>query len=590
MIELPAAMTRNTKVLLVMDVVESVRIMEQDQDGFVRRWQQLVEEAEQNVLPLHGGRIVKSLGDGLMLEFADAQTCVKAAFAIQYFSEAANQDVAPSLQMHLRMGGHVASFVTDQHDIYGTDVNLTARFCTLAGPSDIVISAELRDRLVPSLDADIEDMGECYLKHVEEPIHAYRIAPPGRIPVMISPPADVTELRPTIAVIPFTARTSGPDDSVLGEILAEEIIAALSRTPDLNVISRLSTTSLRGRDTSLPELQNHLKANYVLSGAYRVAGSQLILVTELIEARTGRVVWGESLRSTVQEVLRGEDRITSEVVAQLGAHVVHTEMQRAASRPLPNLESSTLLLGAISLMHRSTRSEFDRVREMLEYLIDRHRRLPTPRAWLAKWHVLQVTRGLSSGGKDETKRALEQTQRALDVDPSCSLALAIEGFVHCHMLKDLDGAAQRYELALAANPNDSLAWLFSGVLHAFQGVGYPAKAAAEKALSLSPLDPMLYFYQSLAASAVLASGDYESAIALAKASLRANKAHSSTYRALTIALSLNRQTDEAKDTAQQLLTIEPNFNVREFIRRSPSEHYPAGQIYAQALRDAGVPE
>ena len=158
------------------------------------------------------------------------------------------------------------------------------------------------------------------------------------------------------------------------------------------------------------------------------------------------------------------------------------------------------------------------------------------------------------------------------------------------MLKDLDGAAQRYELALAANPNDSLAWLFSGVLHAFQGVGDPAKAAAEKALSLSPLDPMMYFYQSLAASAVLASGDYTKAIALAQASLRANKAHSSTYRALTIALSLNKQMDEAKDTALRLLTIEPNFNVREFIRRSPSENYPAGQIYAQALRDAGVPE
>ena len=589
MIELPPSMTRNTKVLLVMDVVESVRMMEQDQDDFVRRWQQLVQHAEQ-MLPLNGGRIVKSLGDGLMLEFAGAQGAVKAAFAFQHFSQQANAGFSPDQQMHLRIGGHLATFVADHHDIYGTDVNLTARLCTLAGPNEIVFSAELRDWVVPKLDADLEHMGECYLKHVEKPINAYRVSPPGAVPTFVSLPADATELRPTIAVIPFTVRTSGPDDAVLGEILAEEIIAALSRSTDLNVISRLSTTTLRGRDPSLPLLQNHLNANYVLSGAYRVSGSQLVLVTELIEARTGRVVWGESLKSSVQDVLQGEDKITTEVVVQLGTHIARTEMQRASSRPLPNLESSTLLMGAISLMHRSTRSEFDRVRDMLEYLIERHRRLPTPRAWLAKWHVLQVTRGMSSGGKDETQRALEQTQRALDVDPNCSLALAVEGFVHCHMLKDLDGAAQRYKLALAANPNDSLAWLFSGVLHAFQGVGDPAKAAAEKALSLSPLDPMLYFYQSLAASAVLASGDYTGAIALAQASLRANKAHSSTYRALTIALSLNKQMDEAKDTALRLLTIEPNFSVREFIRRSPSEHYPAGQIYAQALRDAGVPE
>jgi TolB-like protein/class 3 adenylate cyclase/Tfp pilus assembly protein PilF len=589
LIELPAHMNRSTKVLLVMDVVESVRIMEQDQDDFVRRWQQLVQQAEQQILPLHGGRIVKSLGDGLMLEFANAQGCVKAAFALQHFSEHANSSVPSHTQMHLRMGGHLASFVTDEHDIYGTDVNLTARFCTLAGPNDIVISAELRDRLVPALDADIEDMGECYLKHVEKPVHAYRVMPPGKAVVLTALPADPTELRPTVAVIPFTARTSGPDDAVLGEILAEEIIAALSRTPDLNVISRLSTTALRGRDTSLPLLQSHLNANYVLSGAYRVAGGQLVLVTELIEARTGRAVWGDSLKSTVQEVLQGEDRITAEVVSQLGAHIVRTEMQRAASRPLPNLESSTLLLGAISLMHRSTRSEFDRVREMLEYLVDRHRRLPTPRAWLAKWHVLRVTRGLSSGGQDETKRALEQTQRALDVDPDCSLALAIEGFVHCHMLKDLDGAAQRYESALTVNPNDSLAWLFSGVLHSFRGEGAQALASSEKALTLSPLDPLLYFYQSLAASAALSAGDYKRVIELATASLRSNRSHTSTYRALAVAQALYGDLVAARKTIDALLQLEPSFTVTQFLQRSPSGDQPVGRLYADALRLAGLP-
>ena len=498
-----------------MDVVESVRLMEQDQDDFVMRWQKMVKQVEEQILPLHGGRIVKSLGDGLMLEFGTAQGAVKAAFSLQAYSHQSNVGQPVAQQTHLRMGGHLASFVTDQHDIYGTDVNLTARFCTLAGPNDIVVSAELRDQLVPALDADIEDMGECYLKHVEKPIHAYRIAPPGISPAWVTLPRDDTELRPTVAVIPFTARTSGPDDAVLGEILAEEIIAALSRTPDLNVISRLSTSTLRGRDASLPDVQSHLNADYVLSGAYRVSGTQLVLVTELIEVRSGRAVWGESLKSTVQEVLQGEDRITAEVVANLGSQIVKTEMQRATSRPLPNLESSTLLLGAISLMHRSTRSEFDRVRDMLEYLIDRHRRLPTPRAWLAKWHVLRVTRGLSPVSQDETKRALEQTQRALDVDPGCSLALAVEGFVHCHMLKDLDAAGQRYEMALSANPNDSLAWLFKGVLYAFRDEGTQALISAEKALQLSPLDPLRYFYDSLAATAALSARRYDLAIELA---------------------------------------------------------------------------
>ena len=310
----------------------------------------------------------------------------------------------------------------------------------------------------------------------------------------------------------------------------------------------------------------------------------------LFRSRSGRAVWGDSLKSTVQEVLQGEDKITSEVVSQLGAQIVRAEMQRAASRPLPNLESSTLLMGAITLMHRSTRSEFDRVREMLEYLIDRHRRLPTPRAWLAKWHVLQVTRGLSSGGKDETKRALEQTQRALDVDPSCSLALAIEGFVHCHMLKDLDGAAQRYDSALAANPNDSLAWLFTGVLHSFRGEGLQALASSEKALTLSPLDPMLYFYQSLAATAALSAGDYERVVQLAKASLRSNRSHTSTYRALVIGLALSGRIAEAEQTVQELLEVDPQFSIQNFRRRSPSSGHPMGQVFIDALKRAGVPD
>jgi len=226
-------MTRSTKVLLVMDVVESVRMMKQD--GLVRRWQQLVEEAEQNVLPLHGGRIVKSLGDGLMLEFASAQSCVKSAFAVQYFSQRSNVGLRAEEQMHLRIGGHLASFVSDQHDIYGTDVNLTARFCTLAGPGEMVVTIELRDQINPPLDADIEDMGECYLKHVETPGHAYRVTPPWRAPTFTTLPADDTALRPTIVVIPFTARMSGTDDAVPGEILAEKIIrgsGALARRRD----------------------------------------------------------------------------------------------------------------------------------------------------------------------------------------------------------------------------------------------------------------------------------------------------------------------------------------------------------------------
>jgi adenylate cyclase len=588
--ESPALPPRHTTVIAVLDVVESVRLMEHDENDFIQRWQYFVRQSREQVLPQHGGRMHKSLGDGLMLEFSDAHGCVQAAFHMHQLIAQVCAGLAPHSQMHLRFGAHLAGFVRDEFDIYGADVNLTARICSLAGPAETVISAEVRDQLIADVDAELEDMGECYLKHVEQPVHVYRVTPLGTGPAVPRLPADSTDLRPTIAVIPFTARTGNPGDDVLGEVLAEEIIAGLSRAPTFNVISRLSTTALRGRDASLPKVQAHLNAGYVLSGAYRVSDGHIALVAELADARSGRAVWADSLKSTVNEVLRGDDRITAEIIASTGAAIAQTEMQRASSRPLPNLESSTLLVGAVSLMHRSTRTEFARVKDILEHLVERHRRLPVPRAWLAKWHVLQVTRGLSPGGKDEVARALDHTRRALDADAECSLALTVEGFVHCHMLRDLDAAAQRYRSALTVNPNDSLAWLFTGVLHSFRGEGEAALVASEKGLSLSPIDPMLYFYQSLTASAALAAGHYGRSIELATASLRANRSHTSTYRALAVAQALSGKVEDARSTAGALLQLEPGFTVTQFLQRSPSGNQPVGKVYAEALRMAGVPD
>ncbi|MES2383798.1 MAG: adenylate/guanylate cyclase domain-containing protein [Pseudomonadota bacterium] len=476
-------MTRNTKVLLVMDVVESVRIMEQDQDGFVRRWQQLVEEAEQNVLPRHGGRIVKSLGDGLMLEFASAQGCVKAAFELHSFTRQANRGVRPEHQMHLRMGGHLASFVTDQHDIYGTDVNLTSRVSTLAGPGETVVTADMRDQLAPLLDADVEDLGECHLKHVKEPVRAYRVGPPGDAPIV--PPGNAVELnlRPTIAVIPFAMRSNEPGHELLGEALADEVIAALSRTSELHVISRLSTTVFRDRREAIEDIKTHLGATYILSGTCRSAGTQLALFVELIDTKTGHILWADSLKGEVHGLFAADDELIARVVAAVSSSVMSQQLQRAHSQAIPNLEGYTLLLGAVALMHRTSPAEFERSHQMLEHLIERGRRHPIPHAWLAKWYVMRASQGWSSSPDKDAQLALDATHRALDSDPNCALALTIEGIVQSNLLKNLEEAEERHRTAIEKNPNESLAWLYTGIMHAFKGEGSKAFAATERAFS-----------------------------------------------------------------------------------------------------------
>jgi TolB-like protein/Tfp pilus assembly protein PilF len=391
-------------------------------------------------------------------------------------------------------------------------------------------------------------------------------------------------------VIPFTARSSDPAHLVLGEVLADEIISALSRATDLNVISRLSTTVFRGRELNLGEVRGHLNATYVLSGAYRVTGTRLALTAELADAKSTRVVWANSIGGTVNGIVNGSDAIIDRVVAEVSTAVMARELQRAQSQSLPTLESYTLLMGAIALLHRLSSQDFDRARDMLQILIDRAPRQAAPYAWMAKWHVMRVQQGWSSDPKLDASMAMDCTKKALAADSQFSLALVIDGLVNTNLLKRLDIAQERYELALRANPNDSLAWLLKGTLHAFKGEGRLAVEGTQRALRLSPLDPLRYYYDSLAATAALAAGQYERAVRLAEKSLRLNRTHTSTFRALAIAQWHLGREDDARKTVSDLMRLEPSLTVGKWLERSPASAYETGKSWSQALRGAGVPE
>jgi class 3 adenylate cyclase/tetratricopeptide (TPR) repeat protein len=556
------------------------------------RWQAVVDDVASNVLPLHSGRLLKNLERGVLLGFPRVPHAAKAAFDIQRICDNANAGMPQQRQLLLRMGMQVGA--ADDREVYA-GVDLASRLTTLAGPGEIVVSAEVRDQLTPVLDADIEDLGDCYLKPLTHPVRAYRVGPPGPRPVI--EPADATgELRPTIAVIPFTARTAEPQHQILGEVLADEIISSLSRTADMNVISRLSTTAFRGREATLEEVGALLHANYILSGAYHVADAKFTLVAELADTKSGRVVWMDDAKGDVGSILSARDELIDRLVAKVGAAITARELEKALVQPLPTMESYTLLIGAIGLMHRLSRHDFGRARELLETLIERAPRSAIPHAWLAKWHVLRVWQGWGGPPRDpygesqEAQVALDCTKRALDSDPSCSLALAIDGFVHTNLLKQLDVALQRYELAINVNPNDSLAYLLKGTLHAFQGDGGQAIKDTQRALRLSPLDPHRYFYDSLAATAALSAARYDRAIDLAQRSLRSNRMHTSTLRAMAIAQWLSGRHQDARNTVIQLMKIEPTLSVQSYLRRHPAAEYEIGKVWAEALGNAGVPK
>lgn len=586
--DLSFAPPRQTKVLLVVDVVESVRMMEEDEDGFVKRWQRFVDDTVDRLLPMYAGRLVKSLGDGLMLEFAEANRCAAAAFEMhKLIGELSHQ--SPRQPLHLRMGAHVAEFVVDRHDIYGTDVNLTARIATLAGPGDTVVTADLRDRLTAGLDAEVEDLGECHLKHVSLPVRCYRIAPVGHARVVPDRQTAATDFRPTIAVIPFETRSSEPEHFVIGELIADGVIAQLSRSPDIRVISRLSTTAFRGRTGSMPEVRSRLDASFVLSGSYVASGGKILILAELADARKKEIVWAERLSGDTVDLLQAQSDLINQLSRATARALLDCEIGHSLVQPLPRLDSSSLLLGGIAMMHRSSVRDFERSRQALDALIERHARIATPRAWLAKWHVMRIIRGLSDSPQRDTQLALEQTRRALDSEPENALTLAVEGYVHCQLLGDGATATQRLTRAIDANPNESMAWLFKSVLSTMWGAAEDSIAEVEFASTLSPIDPLRYYFELILSSALLTNNQHERAILHARQSLKANRHHSPTLRVLlTAQVECGRQ-EEARQTLRSLLLEEPGLTVSSYLAIGSGASVTR-QRCASAMRLLGVPD
>ena len=264
---------RRQKVVLVMDLVESVRLMAANEAAVVQRWHSFVQHARAHVLPRHHGRHVKSLGDGLLAEFDGAPEAVSAAHELHHFFDDSNAALPPDQRFHLRAGLNAAQIYIDAVDVYGAGVNLAARVASLSGPGETTVTTEVRDDLADGLDGELRDMGECYLKHVPEPVRVWRVGDAGAQPLLTPAAEQPGTLLPGIAVIPFAARSNAPEHFAVGELVADAVITLLGCSQHLRVISRLSCSAFRQRDAGLQEVSQRLGAQFVLSGSYVVFGS-----------------------------------------------------------------------------------------------------------------------------------------------------------------------------------------------------------------------------------------------------------------------------------------------------------------------------
>lgn len=589
-----------TSTVVFVDVVESVRHVQRDERGSIERMRALMQAAA-DLVTEHEGQVIERLGDGLVLRFEAVRSAVRCASALHGLAEGEGRHLPEPQRLQLRAGVHCAPVWSDAEGLYGLGVNLTARVAAVGGPGDTVITASARDQLVAGLDADLHDLGLCYLKHLEEPVRLFRVQAARPLSVGLKQAiAARMKTRPTLAVMPFflspgtALSVAGPTPSV-ADIVSQQLIGQLSRSSMLHVISGMSTKALRGNTLSKSALYQALGADYLLQGQVQASdvdahGGRLEVSFELWRAGSGEAVLTDALGAVALDALSPQSDLIARITLAVSHRILAVEQRLARGmHALPNLASHTLYLSAVDLLHRFSVHDFERARQMLLTLSERAPRHPEPLAWLARWHVFRVVQGWTDDSARDSAEALTYSERALDRDPESSLALTMAGSVMAGIRRDPDEANRRYDEALLHNPNESLAWLMKGVAHGFLDQGDAALKASEIALGLSPLDPVYDFYCSLSASASLAAGELQRAITLAELAIQKNRAHGSSYRTLCIAAYLQGDQVMARRAISELLCVEPHANVALFRVRAPGNH-PRHEAFAEALRQSGLPE
>ncbi len=390
-------------------------------------------------------------------------------------------------------------------------------------------------------------------------------------------------------MLPFRNITGDPAHDFVAEGLVEDLIEALSRVPNFFVISRLSTLAFRNQDRHPREIGKVLGVRYVLSGSLRVLGDRLRLTIELTDTQLEAALWLSRLDERFLDLFEVQDRLCEMIVQKVAPHLHAAEMKRIRVKRPDSLEAYDLFLRAQENMHNSSRPVFETSEALLDAALAKDPHYAAALAWRARWHVLRVGQGWSPDPAHDATQADHFARAAIGCNSMEPMAFAVHGHVASYLYKDFDLAFRRFETALRINASAAPAWMWSAAARAWMGDGPRAIEEINKAMALSPYDPLMYAYSGNAGVAYLVDGQYERAIECALRSLRENRTYTSAYKQLAIALVLAGREDEARGTARRLLELEPGLTVASFRRRYPGSASSHAELFCDALARAGVP-
>jgi len=550
--------TRRLTAILAADVAGYSRLMGQDEAGTARALREH-RVAANPLIAEHAGRIVKTTGDGILIEFASVVGAVECALALQRLAAERNTDLSHERRMEWRTGVHLGDVLIEGDDILGDGVNIAARLEGIAEPGGIRISEDAFRQVRGKVDAEFADAGEQRLKNIAQPMRVYRVGSLSAPKLSVaSPPALPLPDKPSIAVLPFANMSGDPEQDYFADGMVEEIITALSRIRWLFVIARNSSFTYKGQSIDVKQVGRELGVRYVLEGSVRKAGGRVRITAQLIDALTGAHLWADRFDGSLEDIFDLQDKVALSIAGVVEPALQAAEIRQSVARPTNDLTAYDLYLRARSVAWTYEREHLIEALELLGQAITREPRYGPALALAGSYRVDLENYGWADDRQAAENRctAINFARQALAAAADDPGVLGRAAMVLGRFSEDIDAALALIDRALKLNPSFAYGWYWSGWLHLFAGQADMAIHHFETSMRLNPRGQR-GFHLSGIGLAHLFNQRFDDALAALRVSLEEVPAFVPTYRTLATCYALMGRHDEARSILARLTALTP---------------------------------
>jgi TolB-like protein/class 3 adenylate cyclase len=550
---------RRLAAILAADVAGYGRLMGQDEAGTLARLRSHRRELIDPKIAHHKGRIVKTTGDGLLVEFPSVVEAVACAVAIQREMAERNAPSPNHQRIDFRVGINLGDVIAEDDDIHGDGVNIAARLEALAEPGGVCVSGVVHDQVQGRLECGFEDTGEQSLKNIARPVRVYRVRDTSDISRSV-PAQTVLPLpdKPSVAVLPFQNMTGDAEQEYFVDGMVEEIITALSRIRWLFVIARNSSFTYKGQAIDVKQVGRELGVRYVLEGSVRKAGARVRITAQLIEAATGAHLWADRFDGSLDDVFALQDKVAVSIAGVIEPTLQAAEIRSSVERPLNDLTAYDLYLRARSTASSYEREHFAQALDMLAQAIAREPRYGPALALAATYRVDLENYDWADDREEEENRlaAIDLARAALSVAADDPGVLGRAAMVLGRFGEDIHAALALIDRALVLNPSFAYGWYWSGWLRLFAGNADLAIQHFETSMRLNPRSQRGFHLAGIGL-AHLFNHRFEDALAALRVSLEEVPAFTPAYRTLAACYAHMGRLDEARSILKRLLALTP---------------------------------